>query len=141
MANDARVRARLIVLDTGPLITLAAADSLDYLLYPGAPLYIPDAVLYEATQDSQRIGAAEILDWAQRNSEQVHPVSILPSGRGSRTLRKSAGSARGSARDLARGRRSAAAGARRSKAAEIISDFFRIRQQAARRQADTAAPS
>jgi len=27
-------RASLFVLDTGPLITLAAADSLDYLLYP-----------------------------------------------------------------------------------------------------------
>jgi hypothetical protein len=30
--------ARLIVMDTGPLITLAAADSLDYLLYPNVPV-------------------------------------------------------------------------------------------------------
>jgi hypothetical protein len=67
--------ARLIVMDTGPLITLAAADCLDYLLYPGVPVHIPDAVLYEATRDSAALGAAEILDWAQRNSEQVRTIS------------------------------------------------------------------
>jgi hypothetical protein len=47
------IRAKLIVTDTGPLITLAAADVLDYLLYPGVPVYIPDAVLYEATVNSR----------------------------------------------------------------------------------------
>jgi hypothetical protein len=36
--------ASIYVLDTGPLITLAAADSLDYLLYPNLPVVIPDAV-------------------------------------------------------------------------------------------------
>jgi hypothetical protein len=36
-----QVRVSLFVLDTGPLITLAAADSLDYLLYPNAPVVIP----------------------------------------------------------------------------------------------------
>jgi hypothetical protein len=46
--ND--IFAKLIVMDTGPLITLAAADSLDYLLYPNVPIYIPDAVLLEATR-------------------------------------------------------------------------------------------
>lgn len=49
--------ARLIVMNTGPLITLAAADSLDYLLYPGVAVYVPDAVLYEATCDSAALGA------------------------------------------------------------------------------------
>ncbi|MBV9735456.1 MAG: hypothetical protein JO209_06060 [Acidisphaera sp.] len=67
--------ARLIVMDTGPLITLAAADSLDYLLYPGVPVYIPDAVLYEATRDAAALGAAEILDWAQQNSDAVRTIS------------------------------------------------------------------
>ena len=52
--------AKLIVTDTGPLITLAAADSLDYLLYPGVPVYVPDAVLYEATVRSDA--------WARRVS-------------------------------------------------------------------------
>jgi hypothetical protein len=67
--------AKLIVMDTGPLITLAAADSLDYLLYAGVDVFIPDAVLYEATRDSAALGAAEILSWAQKNSGQVHTVS------------------------------------------------------------------
>jgi len=67
--------AKLFVMDTGPLITLAAADSLDYLLYPGVPVYIPDAVLYEATRDGKMLGAPQILDWVQKNSEQVRTVS------------------------------------------------------------------
>ncbi len=62
-------------MDTGPLITLAAADSLDYLLYPGIPLYLPDAVLFEATRDSEALGAAEILAWAQRNGDRVRTIS------------------------------------------------------------------
>jgi len=35
----------------------------------------PDAVLYEATRDSAALGAAEILDWPQKNSEQVRTIS------------------------------------------------------------------
>jgi hypothetical protein len=50
-------RAALFVVETGPLITLAAADSLDYLLYPNVPIVIPDAVFYEATRDSAKLGA------------------------------------------------------------------------------------
>ena len=73
MADD--LTASLIVMDTGPLITLAAADCLDYLLYTGAPVYVPDAVLYEATRDSEALGAEQILDWAQRNSERVRTIS------------------------------------------------------------------
>lgn len=73
MADD--LTARLIVMETGPLITLAAADSLDYLLYPGVPLYLADAVLYEATRDAAALGATEILDWAQRNSDRVRTIS------------------------------------------------------------------
>lgn len=68
--------AKLIVMDTGPLITLAAADSLDFLLYPGVPIWIPDAVLYEATHDAAALGAEAILDWAQARSESVRSISI-----------------------------------------------------------------
>jgi len=71
---DDELKAKLIVPDTGPLITLAAADSLDYLLYPAAPVYIPDAVLYEATVKSDAIGAQSIAEWVQRHSEHVHPL-------------------------------------------------------------------
>ena len=64
-------RASIYVLDTGPLITLAAADSLDYLLYPNVPVVIPDAVFYEATRDSAKLGAQSILDWVKAHHAQV----------------------------------------------------------------------
>jgi hypothetical protein len=38
----------IIVADAPPLITLAAAHSLDYLLYPALPVIIPDAVFQES---------------------------------------------------------------------------------------------
>ena len=49
-------RVALFVVDTGPLITLAAADSLDYLLYPNVPIIIADAVFYEATLIARSLG-------------------------------------------------------------------------------------
>jgi hypothetical protein len=64
-------RISLFVLDTGPLITLAAAESLDYLLYPNVPVVIPDAVFYEATRDIARLGAQSILDWVKAHHTQV----------------------------------------------------------------------
>jgi hypothetical protein len=68
------LHAKLIVPDTGPLITLAAADSLDYLLYPAVPVYVPDAVLYEATVRSDALGAQSIAEWVQHHSQQVFPL-------------------------------------------------------------------
>lgn len=61
----------LYVVDTGPLITLAAADSLDYLLYPSVPVVIPDAVFYEATRDSAKLGAQSIIDWVKAHHAQI----------------------------------------------------------------------
>jgi hypothetical protein len=73
VANE-ELHAKLIVPDTGPLITLAAADSLDYLLYPAVPVYVPDAVLYEATVNSDALDAQSIAEWVQRHSQQVYPL-------------------------------------------------------------------
>lgn len=56
---------KIFVVDTGPLITLAVAQSLDYLLYAEADLVIPDAVLHEATRDAARLGAQDIIDWVK----------------------------------------------------------------------------
>ena len=62
---------KLFVVDTGPLITLAVAQSLDYLLYIDADLVIPDAVLHEATRDTARLGVQDIIDWIKANRTHV----------------------------------------------------------------------
>jgi len=61
----------LYVIDTGPLITLAAADSLDYLLYPHVLVVIPDAVFYEATRDTAKLGAQSIIDWVKQHHTRI----------------------------------------------------------------------
>jgi hypothetical protein len=62
---------KLFVVDTGPLITLAVAASLDYLLYVDADVVIPDAVLHEATRDAARLGAQDIIDWVKAHRRQI----------------------------------------------------------------------
>ncbi len=68
------LKAKIIVMDTGPLITLAVADSLDYLFYPDVPLYIPDAVYYEATMKAGALGASEIETWVHANIDRIHLI-------------------------------------------------------------------
>lgn len=75
MADAEPPDVTLFVMDTGPLITLAAADSLDYLKLPGAPVCIPDAVFYEATRKAGALGAQSITDWVQENRG---AVEIIP---------------------------------------------------------------
>jgi len=69
------VEIRIIVTDAAPLISLAAAGSLDYLLYPALPVIIPDAVFHEATASAGKLGAQEILDWYR---DHMHEVRIEP---------------------------------------------------------------
>jgi hypothetical protein len=64
-------KIKLFVIDTGPLITLAVANSLDYLLYIQADIVIPDAVLYEATHDAAKLGAQDIIDWVKVNRTRI----------------------------------------------------------------------
>lgn len=66
------VDIKIIVTDAPPLITLAAAKSLDYLLYPGLPVIIPDAVYYEAAGFAGKLGAQEIIDWQRAHEDMVH---------------------------------------------------------------------
>jgi len=70
---------RIIVTDAPPLITLAVAKSLDYLLYPELPVLIPDAVFHEATAAAGKLGAQEILDWyrAHTDTVRVEPTEIF----------------------------------------------------------------
>jgi hypothetical protein len=62
---------KIFVVDTGPLITLAAAQSLDYLLYVDVDVIIPDAVLHEATRDANRLGAQDVIDWVKAHRAHV----------------------------------------------------------------------
>lgn len=62
---------KIFVVDTGPLITRAVAQSLDYLLYVDADLIIPDAVLHEATRDAARLDAQDIIDWVKAHRAHV----------------------------------------------------------------------
>jgi hypothetical protein len=73
------IEVAIIVTDVPPLITLAAAQSLDYLLYPELPVIIPDAVFHEATAAAGKLGAQEILDWYRVHAEQVRvePTAIV----------------------------------------------------------------
>lgn len=73
------VEVTLIVTDVPPLITLAAAQRLDYLLYPALPVIIPDAVFYEATRQIDKLGAQEIIDWhrAHMDAVRVEPTEAL----------------------------------------------------------------
>jgi hypothetical protein len=67
---------KIFVVDTGPLITLAVAQSLDYLLFVDADIVIPDAVLHEATYDAARLGAQDIIEWvkAHRSHIEIAPT-------------------------------------------------------------------
>lgn len=65
------IEVAIIVTDAPPLITLAAAQSLDYLLYPELPVIVPDAVFHEATAAAGKLGAQEILEWYRAHTEQV----------------------------------------------------------------------
>ncbi len=62
---------KIFVVDTGPLITLAVANSLDYLLFVDADVVIPDAVLHEATRDASRLGVQDIIDWVKAHRTRV----------------------------------------------------------------------
>ncbi len=62
---------KLFVIDTGPLITLAAANALDYLLLVQADIVIPDAVLYEATHDAAKLGAQNIINWVKAHRSRI----------------------------------------------------------------------
>jgi hypothetical protein len=73
------VEVSLIVTDAPPLITLASAQRLDYLLYPELPVIIPDAVYYEATGQIDKLGAQEIIDWHRAHMEavRIEPTEVF----------------------------------------------------------------
>lgn len=66
----------LIVTDSGPLITLAIAGSLDVLFLPNLPVIVPDMVRYEVIQDISKPGAALVADWIRANDP--HRLTVQP---------------------------------------------------------------
>ncbi|PJN93860.1 hypothetical protein CNY89_17965, partial [Amaricoccus sp. HAR-UPW-R2A-40] len=130
MSDD--VTAKLIVMDTGPLITLAAADNLDYLTYPKLPIYVPDAVFYEATRDADMLGAQQVMDWAQKRPGQVN---VIPTEAFANFLQESGGR-RGRYREKDLGERAAleaihdAVQLRSNERAILITEDDRVLRQA-----------
>lgn len=60
-------RLSIIVTDSGPLITLAAASALDVLLLPELPLIVPDMVRFEVIRHLEKPGAREVAEWIRAN--------------------------------------------------------------------------
>jgi hypothetical protein len=67
-------RLGLIVTDASPLITLGAARALSCLTMAGVPVFIPDMVYAEVTQDMARLGAEEVVEWVRAHLGQVQIV-------------------------------------------------------------------
>lgn len=66
----------LIVTDSGPLITLAVAGSLDVLFLPKLPVIVPDMVRHEVIQDMSKPGAALVAEWIRSNTP--HRLTVSP---------------------------------------------------------------
>lgn len=66
----------LIVTDSGPLITLAIAGSLDVLFLPKLPVIVPDMVRHEVIQDLSKPGAALVAEWIRLNDP--HKLTVGP---------------------------------------------------------------
>lgn len=66
---------KILITDTSSLITLAVAESLDYLALLGIPIFVPDAVYFEATFDLEKMGASDIVSWVQQN---LGLIQIVP---------------------------------------------------------------
>jgi hypothetical protein len=73
-------RLGLLITDVSPLITLAAAESLECLTMPGLRVVIPDMVYFEVTQDLAKTGAEDVVQWARRHTGQVEIVPISVTG-------------------------------------------------------------
>ena len=66
----------LIVTDSGPLITLALAGSLDLLFLPNLPVIVPDMVRHEVIQDLSKPGAGLVAEWIRHSDP--HKLSVGP---------------------------------------------------------------
>lgn len=66
----------IIITDSGPLITLAIAESLDALFLPNLPVIVPDMVRHEVIQDLSKPGAGLVAEWIRHNDP--HRLTVCP---------------------------------------------------------------
>ena len=61
------MKCGIVIVDTGPLKTLAYADSLELLLAPGIPVHISDMVICELRNGQQFPGNIKALEFIESN--------------------------------------------------------------------------
>lgn len=64
------MKCGIIIVDTGPLKTLAYADSLELLLIPGIPVHISDMVICELRNGQEYPGNAKAIAFIDRHMNQ-----------------------------------------------------------------------
>lgn len=69
------LEVRVVVADSGPLITLAACDRLNLLEDFATPVWIPDVVRAECLRFPERLGAATLADWF---ANARRPFAVMP---------------------------------------------------------------
>lgn len=67
-------RYAIIVPDSGPLLTLAAANALELLTRPGIPVLVPDGVYFVTVRYPHLPGADDIVQWAKNAGDIVRIV-------------------------------------------------------------------
>ena len=63
MIARSRLPIQVVIVDTGPLISLAACDHLELLSEFQKPIQVPDVIKAECLRNPEKIGAATLSDW------------------------------------------------------------------------------
>ena len=58
-----RLPIQVVIVDTGPLISLAACDHLELLMEFRQPVRVPDVIKAECLRNPEKIDAATLVDW------------------------------------------------------------------------------
>lgn len=76
--RDPPMPVTLVIVDTGPLISLAVIDRLDLLQFFGRPVFITDVVRDECVRDLSKPGAQRLKDWFELTGHnQTQVVSLI----------------------------------------------------------------
>ena len=70
--NKSNVPITLVIVDSGPLISLAVADRLDLLQSFNRPVFVTDVVKAECTTDLSKVGATQLRDWFDLTGRNQH---------------------------------------------------------------------